>query len=136
MKTTHEFLLIRDHYNPQTTLGKLFSPSGYFSETLEDTVRATGVKIIHHTAIPGGVRYRLTVTRSSRFKRDMPLIYNQRDMSVQADGIRFTGIRCHGGNDHGDTSGCVLVAKNRLNPKQIQGTQEKELTKLIFFFIV
>jgi len=122
-----ELLLVRDKYSPQTTLGKLYIDGEYFSETLEDTVRATGVKVIHHTAIPQG-RYRLTVTRSSRFKRDMILIFNQRDFSLMNNGIRFTGIRIHGGNTHVNTSGCVLVAKNRVSDTSIQGTQEKPLT--------
>jgi len=124
---THEFLLLRDTYTSQTTIGKIHAPNGYFSESLEDTVRATGVKVINHTAIPAG-RYRLKVTRSPRFKRDMVLIYNQKDYSLKANGIRFTGLRVHGGNDHGDTSGCILSAKNRLSKTKIQGTREKAFT--------
>jgi len=124
---THELLLVRDKFSPTTTLGKLYIEGKYFCETLEDVVRATGVKVIHHTAIPSG-RYSLTITRSSRFKRDMILIYNQKDYSLVNDGIRFVGIRMHGGNTHKDTSGCPLVARNRVNDTTIQGTQEKPLT--------
>ncbi len=124
---THELLLVRDKYSPQTTLGKLYVDGKYFSETLEDTVRATGIKVIHHTAIPSG-RYQLLITRSSRFKRDMILISNQKDLSLRNNGIRFTGIRIHGGNTHVNTSGCVLVARNRVSDTSIQGTQEKPLT--------
>ena len=127
---THELLLVRDKYTPQATVGKLYIGGKYFSETLEDTVRATGIKVIHHTAIPSG-RYRLTVTRSNRFKRDMILIHNQKDLSLINNGIRFTGIRIHGGNTHENTSGCILVAKNRVNDYTIQGTQEKALTKKV-----
>ena len=90
----------------------------------------SGIKVIHHTAIPSG-RYRLTVTRSNRFKRDMILIHNQKDLSLINNGIRFTGIRIHGGNTHENTSGCILVAKNRVNDYTIQGTQEKALTKKV-----
>ncbi len=124
---TSELLLVRDKYSPQTTLGKFYVNGEYFSETLEDTVRATGIKVIHHTAIPQG-RYQLLITRSSRFKRDMILISNQKDLSLINNGIRFTGIRIHGGNTHENTSGCILVARNRVNDKTIQGTQEKALT--------
>ena len=127
---THELLLVREKYTPNTTLGKMYVEGKYFSYTLEDTVRATGVKIINHTAIPSG-RYKLLVTRSNRFKRDMILICNQKDLSLMNNGIRFTGIRIHGGNTHLDTSGCVLVAKNRVNDYTIQGTQEKALTKKV-----
>jgi len=48
-----------------------------------------------------------------------------------ANGIRFTGIRCHGGNRHKDTAGCPLVAYNRINKDTIQGTAEKALTKKV-----
>lgn len=124
---TSELLLVRDKYSEQTTLGKLYIEGKYFGETLEDTVRATGVKVIHHTAIPSG-RYQLLVTHSSRFKRDMVLISNQKDLALMNNGIRFTGIRMHGGNTHVNTSGCPLVAKNRINDTTIQGTLEKPLT--------
>ena len=130
MKNTHEFLLARDHYSAQTTLGKMAIGGKYFCETLEDTVRPTGVKVFGHTAIPEG-RYRISVSKSTRFKRIMPIIFNQSNYSLIANGIRFTGIRCHGGNKHAHTAGCPLVAYNRIDDKTIQGTAEKELTAKI-----
>ena len=128
------FKLERSIYQKLTTLGNMFKPDGTrFSFTLEDVVRATGIKDKGFTAIPAGI-YRMTVTRSQKFGRDMVLIFNQPDMSLQADGIRFDGIRVHGGNTHADTSGCVLVAKNKLSDESIQGTMEKEFTALVKSF--
>lgn len=122
------FKLDRRIYRGQTTIGEMMRPDGSkFSWTLEDTVRAAGIKDKGNTAIPAGI-YRMTVNMSNRFKRLMVLIFNMPDYSLQIDGIRFDGIRAHGGNDHGDTAGCVLVAKNKLSDEKIQGTMEKEFT--------
>ena len=132
---THELYLKRDTYTKQTTLGTLEIECDKFCETLEDTVRPEGIKVYGHTAIPGsymGMRYRLTTSYSTRFKRDMPMIYTEDNgYELKAAGISFKGIRMHGGNDHGDTDGCPLVAYNRIGNEKIQGTAEKELTKKI-----
>ena len=124
----HELLLVRDKYSAQTTLGKLSIEGKYFCETLEDTVRPANVKVQDHTAIPSG-RYQVTVNHSTRFQRDMPLIYNQIGLTLVSGGIRFAGIRMHGGNTHLNTSGCPLVAFTRVNETSIQGSAEKALTE-------
>lgn len=67
--------------------------------TLEDVVRAPGVKVPSKTSIPAG-RYKVVMTFSNRFKRELPLL-----LSVPM----FDGIRFHGGNVAGDTEGCILV---------------------------
>lgn len=71
--------------------------------TLEDPVRAPGVKIAGATAIPVG-RYRVRLTRSARFQRVLPLL---------DDVPGFTGIRLHAGNTAADTAGCILVGLRR-----------------------
>ena len=122
------YRLDRRIYRDRTTIGEMMRPDGTkFSWTLEDVVRAAGIKDKGNTAIPAGI-YRVTVTYSNRFKRNMALIFNQPDFSLQNEGVRFEGIRAHGGNDHEDTAGCVLVAKNKISDEKIQGTQEKEFT--------
>lgn len=95
--------LIRDDLNPTCTLGKLYIDGVYECETLEDVVRSDGVKIFGETAIPHGL-YRLDVTFSPRFKRDLPLLVNVSG---------FVGVRIHPGNTAKDTEGCILVGRRR-----------------------
>ena len=101
-----EFYVRREVFDDEFTLGRLYMDTSYFGPTCEDTDRETekgGVKIPGATAIPRG-RYRLTATMSTRFGRLMPLI----------EGVPgFEGIRIHGGNDHHDTSGCILLGRTR-----------------------
>jgi hypothetical protein len=125
-----ELEIQRDLYTAQTSLGKLYTSGKYFCETLEDTVRPFGIKVKKHTALPAGL-YKVNVTMSSRFKREMPSISTDGGYIVDLNGIQFKGARLHGGNDHTNTEGCPLVAYNRVGDDRIQGTAEKELTKWI-----
>jgi hypothetical protein len=119
----------REEYFPQTTIGHILLNGREFSYTLEDTVRAYGIKVPGATAIPAG-RYKVKVTMSSRFKKLMPMIYNQDNgYELIAEGVSFKGLRLHGGNTHSDTEGCVLIAKNRVNKEVIQGSMSDELTE-------
>lgn len=123
--------LKRKEYRGMTTTGELTTPFGkQFSFTLEDIVRAPGIKDKGNTAIPAGI-YRMVVNKSSRFNRDMVLLYNQSDLSVMANEVKFTGVRVHGGNTHFNTEGCILVAKNRISDQKIQGTMEAEFTDMV-----
>jgi len=101
----------RDIMNDRFTESQLFIPwvEGRFCWVLEDPVRAE--KIDGETAIPAGI-YRVTKSASKRFKKEMLLIYTEKDFSVDIDGLKFTGIRPHGGNDVDDTEGCPLLAFN------------------------
>jgi len=122
--------LIRSGYTAHATPGKLYIDGTFFGYTLEDTVRAQGIKVPGHTAIPAYI-YRVKINYSPHFKRRMCLIYNQDDGSIKAMGLKFTGIRFHGGNRHSDTSGCILIARNRISEEVIQGSLEKQLTALV-----
>lgn len=122
--------LKRDSYTARTTLGKLYIDGVYFCETLEDTVRPYAIKVKGETAIPEG-EYLVDVTMSSRFKREMPILSTDGKWTINCNGIQFKGVRFHGGNNHSNTHGCPLVAKNRLNDDTIQGTMEKPLTAKI-----
>jgi hypothetical protein len=122
-------LLLRDSYTELSTVGKLFLNGDYFSETLEDVSRGDSIKINAKTCIPEGT-YQVEVSLSNRFQRDMAMIYNQPNgYELVNKGISFKGIRIHGGNKHENTEGCILTAKNRINPDLIQGSMEVELTK-------
>lgn len=124
------FKLYRKEYSSRTTIGELFIPDSKvrFCYSLEDTVRAHGIKVHGETALAAGM-YNLSVSVSSRFKREMPCIDTEGDKVTSiAGGIKFLGARMHGGNDHEDTHGCPLVAYNKISNEKIQGTAEKELT--------
>ena len=85
------------------TIGQLFINGEYFCDTLEDEIRQ--VKVMHETAIPTGT-YKVTLERSPRFKRILPLLHNVPG---------FTGILIHSGNTDKHTSGCILVGKSTGN---------------------
>ncbi len=130
-----ELKVIRTSFTATTTIGGLFIENGISIEkvclSLEDARRAPGIKVQNHTCIPAG-RYRVTISYSSRFKREMPMIYNcANGYEIRAEGITFTGIRIHGGNTHENTAGCLIVAYNYINENTIQGTAEEEVTHMI-----
>ena len=105
--------LIRDTYTSKSTIGRLFIDGVEFCYTLEDVVRAKGVKVYGETAIPEGI-YSVTLSYSNRFKQVMPLVYNQEDLSVQdGHGVRFDGIRIHWGNKAENSHGCILVGSSK-----------------------
>lgn len=96
-----ELLLRRTQILPGVTLGEITIDGSHQCFTLEDEVRAAGVKIAGQTAIPFG-RYEIIVDRSERFQEFLPRLL---------DVPLFTGIRIHAGNDAGDTEGCILVGE-------------------------
>lgn len=85
------------------TIGDFIIDKNLRCNTLEDTVRAPGVKIPGKTAIPAG-RYEVKMTYSNRFKKVMPQI-----MDVPG----FSGIRIHAGNKAADTEGCLLLGEHK-----------------------
>lgn len=93
--------LYRKWLTAETTIGELLVDNAFFCFTLEDKLRAPGVKIKHETAIPAGV-YSVALTYSNRFQQIMPLLINV---------PMFEGIRIHPGNMAADTSGCILVGR-------------------------
>jgi hypothetical protein len=111
-------LLIKRIPKLDYTIGHLYIDGKYFCDTLEDPVRDLNkngvfdngeVKIYGNTAIPYGT-YKVTITYSNKYKRDMPLIN---------DVPSFTGIRIHSGNTTEDTKGCILVGENKVVGKVI-----------------
>ena len=105
------FTQIRAYFD-DCTVSDLYDYKGdRLGYALEDVARPVGVKIAGKTCIPEGV-YDVTITYSNKYGKDMIQLSNKPDMSVEKNGVRFTGIRVHGGNDIDDTEGCPLVAKN------------------------
>jgi len=95
-----ELLLQRDRLTAKDCTGQLYlmPERRWLCYILEDQVRLSEPKVYGKTAIPAG-RYRISITRSPRFGRDMPLLH---------DVPGFSGIRIHAGNSAQDTEGCLL----------------------------
>lgn len=118
----------RFYFTKDTTIGRLYLNGHFACYVLEDAVRADGVKIDGHTALAEGL-YLMKNTYSPRFKRDLPLIYDAPDGKILYKHIPFVGARCHGGNDHTDTEGCPLVAKEWNGHDKIWSSFESELVR-------
>ena len=114
-------------YEKDHTDGRVFVNGKFFGHSLEDAGRPNGVKIAAETCIPEGA-YKVIVNHSNRFKRDMLLLYNiDADYSVDRVGVRFTGIRAHGGNNIEHTAGCIIVAEHSDHKGKVWGSLEGEL---------
>jgi hypothetical protein len=88
-------ILIRDIRADEAVLGRLYHNGGIVCYTLENA----------STLIPCG-DYRVQNSKSPKFKRELPLIYNG---NVPAS----RGIRIHVGNTVASSSGCILVGMGR-----------------------
>lgn len=112
-------------FNENNVVGRMYVNDIFFAYTLEDKYRLLNSpedKVKNHTAIPYG-QYKVTVTPSNRFKRDLPLLHNV---------PYFEAIRIHGGNTEADSEGCILIGGNT-DEKKIWNCKSKvdELTRLI-----
>jgi len=94
------------------TISRLYIDGEFFCDVLEDKVRDLSKedKVWGQTAIPSGI-YKIVITYSNRFKRDLPLLLNV---------PQFEGIRIHPGNTAVDTHGCLLVGMNTEKGKVTQ----------------
>ena len=91
--------LIRDICTDTAILGRLYLNGGMVCYTLENCSKA----------IPCGL-YTVQNSKSPKFKRELPLIYNS---TVKVS----RGIRIHRGNTAKDSQGCVLVGMGRSTEK-------------------
>lgn len=94
--------LIRKWFSEDSTIGELLVDGIHECFTLEDRVRP-GPKVPGATAITEGT-YRVIITPSARFKRDLPLLQGVPE---------FSGVRIHSGNTSANTEGCILVGQTR-----------------------
>lgn len=120
--------IVRHTVTDKSVIGSLFIDSEFICYTLEDIMRGYGEKVPGKTAIPLGV-YSMTLSYSNRFKKVLPLIYNKPDLSVDAFGIKFAGIRIHTGNTDADSEGCVLVGLSK--SKDFIGNSRDAFKKLM-----
>lgn len=108
-------------YKKIATMGEMYVNGHFLGYTLEDLPRP--FKIAKETCIPEGT-YRIKVTYSTRFKRDMPQIYSvcEKDtLLVNVKGMTFSGVRIHGGNDVSNTEGCPLLGENTNEEDRVWG---------------
>ena len=102
-----KLLLIRKKFLEDRTLGELFTPDGYFCDTMEphriDWTKEKKVK--GKTAIPEG-RYQVKLAWSQKRGRVVPWLEKV---------PHFTGIQIHTGNVPTNTSGCILVGDGERN---------------------
>lgn len=141
-KERPQFRLERYSYTARTTIGRLFAWNyalkyyEFFCYTLEDTVRAYGIKVYGETAVPAtnpGQPYNVTTRVSPKFG-EVGVFYTDREGDkfwVKNGGIRFMYNLLHGGNKHGNTKSCILVAKNYIDKDTIQGSYMDEMFKKI-----
>ena len=94
--------LHRTTYTDESTVGELDVDGVLECFTLEDVVRADGIKVFGETAIPAG-HYDVQLTMSPRFRRVLPLLIDVKN---------FVGVRIHPGNSAKDTEGCILVGRS------------------------
>jgi len=133
VKIMKQIIHNRTKYLSRTTLGEIIIDGERFCHTLEDTVRAKGIKLRKETAIAQNtdVGYKVGIRYSNSFNRFVLILYTEDDkITLKAGGISFKYIYAHGGNKHDDTEGCVLVGFNK-NENTIYGTAERELFNLV-----
>lgn len=114
MKETCELVLERLYLKEDYTIGKLYVDGVFFCNVIEDKVRDFNKdgdlldegeeKVSTFTAIPYG-RYKVVVTYSPKFKRELPLL---------VDVPHFTGIRIHEGKGASNSHGCLILGENKV----------------------
>jgi len=130
-------LLERFYLGTEYTVGRLAIDGMYLCDTLEDKVRDLNkdgdlddegeTKIPGFTAIPFG-RYRVIITRSPKFQRELPEIL---------DVHNFTSIRIHAGNSSADSAGCVLVGENKIKGRLVNSRYwESQLMERLKRFLI
>ncbi len=122
-------------YEALRTTSTLSIDSKPYGATIEDIGRPYGVKIQDETCIPEG-SYKVAITESARFGRPMlQLFTNPTDKSCDMGGIRFTGIRVHGGNKTSQSAGCILYQGDLTELETVIGKALK-LGELVLWEIV
>lgn len=93
--------LVRDTRTENAVLGRIYLNGAFVCYTLENAAKV----------VPCGT-YAVKNSRSPKFKRELPLIYNK-------DVPASRGVRIHRGNSWRDSSACVLVGMARNPEKEI-----------------
>ena len=124
------------------TIGKLYIDGEYFADTLEDTDRnltstmskdkIAKVKVYGKTAIPTGTYVVDMNTVSPKFgKRSWAQPYGGKAPRLQ-DVPGYEGVLIHPGNTADDTSGCILVGRNKVKGQVVESQDTfKALMKIL-----
>ena len=123
--------LERKYFKETYTIGNLYINGSFFSNTLEDKNRDVNkngkfdngeTKIYGETCIPFGT-YKVILTRSPKFKRELPRLLNVPS---------FEGVLIHRGNTAKDSAGCILIGENKAVGKVLNSTSyEERLVKMM-----
>lgn len=120
-----EILLKRIARKQQYTIGRMYIDGEYFCDTCEDRDRLyfREKKVMHKTAIPCG-KYEVTQDVTSPKYGDREPYKTVCDGRVPRllDVPQFEGVLIHIGNKAEDSSGCILVGKNRLKGMVLNST--------------
>ena len=107
-------VLIRDKRTEMAVQGRLFLGSTFICFTLENAAKV----------IPAGL-YKLSNSQSPKFKRELPLVYNDKVPATR-------GIRIHVGNDAvKDSSGCILVGMGRKGDKLVESQPAETMVTML-----
>lgn len=127
--------LTRIAKKPTYTIGKLYVDGKYFCDTIEDKDRGLtqdtplykikSTKIMHKTAIPSGTyKVTLNVISPKYSKKEFYIKYaNAGRVPRLIDVPGFEGVLIHCGNTADDSSGCILVGKNKVVGKVIESKE-------------
>lgn len=107
-----KMILIREETIEGAVMGSLYVGGVMLCSTLENK----------KTLIPTGT-YKLNVSKSPKFGRMLPLVYNEKVPMVR-------GIRIHVGNSVEDSSGCVLVGERAGNKLLNSRPMEQAITEI------
>ena len=124
--------VIRKHFKPSYTIGKLFINGEYFCDTLEDTDRGLTdtmteedilkVKVKGNTCIPYG-KYEITLNikspKYSNFTKYKYAAFAEGKIPRLLNVKGFEGILIHAGNTADHTDGCILVGENKVKGQVI-----------------
>lgn len=102
--------LVRYTRTETAVLGSLYVNGAFICYTLENAAKA----------IPCGL-YNVQNSRSPKFKRELPLIYNSTTVKASR------GIRIHRGNTAKDSQGCVLVGMGRTEKSSVTESANAEI---------
>ena len=118
-----ELILKRIARKDSYTIGRMYCNDTYICDTLEDCDRIYfgKPKVFGETAIPCG-RYEIVQdTKSPRFGDKSPYKEVCKGYVPRLIGIpNFIGVLIHVGNTAKDSSGCILVGKNKVVGKVVE----------------